>query len=390
MTVTYPKGFSAAGIAAGIRHGDGPDVALVVNNGPRYQAALVTTSNRFAAAPVHLSRRHVANNQAKAVILNAGCANACTGDQGVDDATTMATTTAGLLGCAAEDVVVCSTGMIGENLPMDKVTAGIKAAYQALSDSDEAGYDAADAILTTDTHSKTVELESEDGSWRIGAMIKGAGMLAPGMATMLCVITTDAVISGADLQHALEHVNATTLNRVDSDGCMSTNDTVTLLSSGASGVAVSVEDFSDGLHEVMSLLAQLLVQDAEGVNHTVAITVADADSEDGAQQAARAISRSNLVKCAIFGNDPNWGRIVSELGAVPKDVVAFDPAKVSVSINDVCVFANGTQATDRSAVSMDDQHVTIDVNVGSGTHSATVLTNDLTHDYVHINSDYSS
>lgn len=390
MSVTYPKGFVAAGVAGGIRSGSGPDCALVVNEGPLQAAAVQLTSNRFCAAPVRLTRSHAANGVARAVVLNAGCANACTGSKGAEDALAMAQAVASAIGCAHEDVLVCSTGMIGENLPMDKVLPAIAEASGALASDDKAGADAAAAIITTDTHAKPVEWESPDGSWRIGAMIKGAGMLAPGMATMLCVMTTDADVQADVLDRALADATRQTLNRVDSDGCMSTNDTVVAMASGASGASPSADELLDGFKAVMDRLSHLLIEDAEGVNHMVEITVCDAASEDGAEAAARAISRSNLVKCAIYGNDPNWGRIVSELGTVPEDVLPFDYDNVSVTVNGVTVFAEGTQAADRSDVDMSEPYVAIDVAVNSGTHSATVLSNDLTHDYIHINADYSS
>ncbi|MDO5746963.1 MAG: bifunctional glutamate N-acetyltransferase/amino-acid acetyltransferase ArgJ [Actinomycetaceae bacterium] len=390
MTATIPKGFRAAGAAAGIRSGKGPDIALVVNDGPDNVAAVQLTTNRFCAAPVKLTRLHAENSRAKAVILNAGCANACTGKKGSDDALTMACETAAALGCRPKDILVCSTGMIGTYLPMEKVRAGITACVESLS-ADEAAADAASqAILTTDTHPKTVLWTSPDKQWSIGAMIKGAGMLAPGMATMLCVMTTDAAVEPSEFAAALAEAVDVTLNRVDSDGCMSTNDSVIALASGASGVSPSKEQLAKALTDVLADLSMQLICDAEGVNHTIAITVKDAATQEGAVAAARAISRSNLVKCAIFGNDPNWGRILSELGTVSADVLPFEADNVSVTINDVCIFAHGGVARPRDEVDMSSQHVRIDVSAGSGDASATVLSNDLSHDYVHENSAYSS
>lgn len=390
MSVTHAKGFMAAGVAAGIRKGDGPDVALVVNQGPAFDVAVTTTTNRFAAACVNTTKRHAANGQARAVVLNAGCANACTGRQGAVDALAMAQHTAQNCNIDVNDVLVCSTGMIGENLPMAKVTSGIRAATVALCDTPQAGMDAANAILTTDTHAKTVTYDAPDAPWRIGAMIKGAGMLAPGMATMLCVITTDAHIPAEQLQACLNAATAKTLNRVDSDGCMSTNDTVVLMASGASGCTPNPQDFFKALMHVMHDLAYQLISDAEGVNHRVAITVKNAANETAAEVAARAIARSNLVKCAIYGNDPNWGRIVSELGTIPEELLPFNPAQVDVIINGVTVFTGATQGEPRDSVDMSPVDVNITIDINNGSAEATVLTNDLTHDYIHINADYSS
>ncbi len=387
MSVTAPAGFRAAGVAAGIRSGVGPDVALVVNDGPQQVAAAVFTSNRVQAAPVQWSRQAVSDGVAHAVVLNAGGANACTGAAGFQDTHRTAEHVAEVLGCSAGDVLVCSTGLIGERLPLDRLVGGVDAAAAALSA--EGGVDAALAIMTTDTVPKTVQVVAD--GWSVGGMAKGAGMLAPGLATMLCVLTTDAVVDAADAQAALRRATRVTFDRVDSDGCMSTNDSVVLLASGASGVVADVAALTEALTGACASLARALVADAEGASHDIAVTVRGATTEDAAVAVARAVTRSNLFKAAVFGNDPNWGRILSAVGTVPEEVAAFEVDEVDVAVNGVLVCKGGGAYEPRDHVRMAGRReVRIVVDLHAGPAEATVWTNDLTHDYVHENSAYST
>lgn len=387
MSVTAPQGFRAAGVAAGLKSSGARDVALVVNDGPAQSVAAVFTSNRVQAAPVVWSRQAVADGVAHAVVLNSGGANACTGPEGFGDTHGTAEHVAAVLGCSAGDVVVCSTGLIGERLPMDRLTAGVDAAAAALAAG--GGPDAALAIMTTDSVPKTVVVE-RDG-WTVGGMAKGAGMLAPGLATMLSVVTTDAEASAEDLDVALREAVRTTFDRVDSDGCMSTNDTVVLLASGASGRSVTRAELTQAVTEACATLARALVADAEGASHDVAVTVVGASDEDAAVAVARAVTRSNLFKAAVFGNDPNWGRILSAAGTVPVDVAPFEADQVDVSINGVQVCRAGGVGEDRSLVDLAAQReVRVEIDLHAGSSTATVWTNDLTHDYVHENSAYST
>lgn len=388
MSVCSPKGFRAAGVTAGIKASGRPDVALVVNDGPLAVAAGVFTENRFAAAPVLWSRQVVADGEVRAVILNSGGANACTGPEGFADTHNTAEHVAEVLGAAgvdvgAGDIAVCSTGLIGERLPMEKLIAGVDAAVAELSP--EGGPDAAVSIMTTDTVPKTASVST--GGYTVGGMAKGAGMLAPALATMLVVVTTDAVIDGELADSALRIATSLTFDRIDSDGCMSTNDTVLLLASGASGVAPDPASFTDALTEVCADLARQLIGDAEGASKDIEITVRNAVTEADALLAARAVSRSNLLKCAIHGEDPNWGRILSAVGTVP---AAFEPENVDVAINDVWVCRSGGVGDSRDLVDMSGRLVRIVVDLGAGSASASVLTNDLTADYVHENSAYST
>ncbi len=388
--VTAPRGFTASGVAAGIKHTEGAlDLALVVNEGPVFASAGVFTSNRVVAAPVTLTRSHLASANLKAIILNSGGANACTGQAGFHDAQESAQHLAPLLGCEVKEVGVCSTGMIGQRLPMDKIFHGTDAAVAALASTPEAGARAADAIRTTDTVPKTYEFSSQEG-WKIGAMAKGAGMLAPGLATMLCVITSDAILDDEMAAAALSEAVRTTFNRTDSDGCMSTNDSVILLASGASGVAPSEEDFTEALRSACANLARQLLADAEGASHDIEITVAHASDEAAGEAVARAVSRSNLFKTAVFGNDPNWGRILSEVGTVPESLAPFEPEQIDVSINGVMVCRNGGVGEDRSLVDMTPREVQVLIDLKAGEENVVLWTNDLTHDYVHENSAYSS
>ncbi|KON71916.1 MULTISPECIES: bifunctional glutamate N-acetyltransferase/amino-acid acetyltransferase ArgJ [Cellulosimicrobium] len=403
MTVTTPQGFRAAGVAAGLKSTGARDVALVVNDGPLDVAAAVLTTNRVFAAPVAWTRQAVSDGRATAVVLNSGGANACTGPEGFADTHRTAEHVADVLSTSAGDVLVCSTGLIGVRLPLEKLLAGVDAAAAALADpvaTVDGGGDAALAIMTTDTVPKTVSVVREvsdatatDGAatWSVGGMAKGAGMLAPGLATMLCVLTTDAVVDAATADAALRAATRTTFDRVDSDGCMSTNDTVILLASGASGVEVTLDELTDAVTEASASLARQLVADAEGASHDVAVTVVNASSEDAAVAVARAVTRSNLFKAAIFGNDPNWGRIVSAVGTVPEDVAPFDALLLDVTVNDVQVCRAGGVGEPRELVDLAaEREVRVEIDLHAGSASATVWTNDLTHDYVHENSAYSS
>jgi len=385
VSVTAAKGFTAAGVTAGLKASGKPDLALVVNEGPDAHAAAVFTSNRFTAAPVQWSQQAVANGRLAAVVLNSGGANACTGSAGLADAQQMAEWTAAEVGCDVADVAVCSTGLIGVRLPMDAVLTGIQLAAQDLANT--GGPSAAAAIMTTDTVAKESIHTSPDG-WTIGGMAKGAGMLAPALATMLVVITTDAVVEPAQLDEALRTATGFTFDRTDSDGCMSTNDTVLLLASGAARVQADPAEFSEALTGVCADLAKQLLADAEGSAHDIEVRVEGAASEADALAVARAIARSNLFKCAIFGNDPNWGRVLASAGTVP---AAYDPEHVDVAFNGVRVFVDGQLGADRSEVDLTKgREVLVEVNLHAGEAAAAIWTNDLTYDYVKENAEYST
>ena len=390
MSVTFAQGFSAAGVEAGISAVEGKkDLALVVNNGPLDMAAGVFTSNRFCAAPVQWTRKIVADGHVKAVILNSGGANACTGQPGYEQSKATAQKVAALIGAKDSDVAVCSTGLIGELLPLDHVLSGADKAFAALADTAQAGADASHAIMTTDTKPKTVELEGSNG-FHVGGMVKGSGMIAPQLATMLCVITTDAVVSAGQLQAALNAGVEMSFNRIDVDGCMSTNDTVLLLASGASGIEPDPDEFNDLVAQATASLARQIIGDGEGASHDIRVKVIGATTEDAALACGRAVAASNLLKCAISGNDPNWGRIVSSLGTVPPEVAPYDSNKVTVDVNGVRICENGGAGRDRSEVDMTPREVHIDIDLHAGNAEATVWTDDLTHEYVHINADYES
>ncbi|SED89887.1 bifunctional glutamate N-acetyltransferase/amino-acid acetyltransferase ArgJ [Ruania alba] len=387
MTTTSPAGFRAAGVTAGLKASGTPDVALVVNDGPTKVGAAVFTTNRVVGAPVLWSRQVVSDGVVEAVLLNSGGANVCTGPDGFADTHHSAERAAEALGVSAADVVVCSTGLIGERLPMDKLLPGISAAAEALTA--DSGLDAAQAIMTTDTVPKTTHMV-RDG-WSVGGMAKGAGMLAPAMATMLSVLTTDAVVDPAIARRVLHAATSVTFDRVDSDGCMSTSDTVVLLASGASGVEPSEAELTQALTDAAADLSRQLVADAEGASHDIAVEVTGATSTDAALAVARAVTRSNLVKAAVFGNDPNWGRILAQVGTVPVEVAPFDADQVDVSINGVMICRSGAAHADRSRVDLAAQReVRIVIDLHAGDATATVWTNDLTHDYVHENSAYST
>jgi glutamate N-acetyltransferase/amino-acid N-acetyltransferase len=383
MSVTTPRGFRAAGVTAGLKASGRPDVALVVNDGPDHHAAAVFTGNRVEAAPVTWSRTVVADGRVDAVVLNSGGANACTGAPGFQDTHRTAEHVGAALGIAPGDVVVCSTGLIGERLPMDLLLGGIDSAVAGLAA--DGGPAAAEAIMTTDTLAKTA-VERRDG-WSVGGMAKGAGMLAPSLATMLVVLTTDAVADAGTLDAALRAATAETFDRLDSDGSTSTNDTVLLLASGASGVAPDAAELRAAVTTACAGLAHQLLADAEGSTKDIAITVEGAASTADAVEVARAVARDNLVKCALFGSDPNWGRI---LAAVGMTTALFDPDRVSVGINGVEVCRDGAGAEDRSLVDMSGRAVAITIGLQAGAESATVLTNDLSLAYVHENSAYST
>ena len=381
--MSFPKGFRAAGVSAGLKASGNKDLALVVNDGPIFSAAAVFTSNRCKANPILWSQEAIKSGFARAIVLNSGGANCYTGPEGFQTTHATAEELAGLLEVGAADVQVCSTGLIGELLDKDKLLAGVQSAFAALSTED--GEDAAEAIMTTDTVSKVATREGS--GYRLGGMAKGAGMLAPALATMLVVITTDAEIEPNEMDVALREATRFSFDRLDSDGAMSTNDQVTLMASGASGIRPDMGEFQELLSELCKELALKLLDDAEGASHNIHISVSGAASEEDALEVGRAIARNNLFKTAIFGNDPNWGRILAAIGTTS---AAFDPYDIDVSINSVLISAKGMPARERSEVDLSGSEVRIDIDLRSGQHAATVITNDLTHAYVEENSAYSS
>jgi glutamate N-acetyltransferase/amino-acid N-acetyltransferase len=384
VSVTAAKGFRAAGVAAGIKASGRSDVALVVNDGPQRHAAGVFTGNRIKAAPVLWSEQVVKGGHVVAVVLNAGNANACTGAVGFQHAHRTAEEVARVLNDSAAQVAVCSTGLIGEYLPIDKLLTGVHAASAVLDAG--GGNAAAQAIMTTDTVPKEATAISPAG-WTVGGMAKGAAMLAPGLATMLVVLTTDAVADAPTLGQALRAATAKTFDRLDSDGCMSTNDTVLLLASGASGIEADGDELSAAVTQVCAALADKLIDDCEGASKVIEIEVLGAVSESEAVDVARAVSRSNLLKCAIHGQDPNWGRILSALGTTS---ATFDDDGVDVAINGVWVCRSSTIGDDRSLVDMSARRVAITIDLHAGAAAAKLLTTDLTAEYVRENSAYST
>ena len=387
MSVTAPQGFRAAGVKAGLKKSDDPDVAVVLNDGPSRSAAAVFTSNRVQAAPVIWTRQVVRGGRVKAVVLNSGGANACTGPLGFQDTHATAEHLAAALGgddVGAGEIAVCSTGLIGERLPMDKLLPGVDAAVAEASRA--GGLAAADAIRTTDTVVK-IAFRRGTGGYTVGGMAKGAGMLAPALATMLCVLTTDADLPAAELDAALRSATAVTFDRLDTDGCMSTNDTVLLLASAAAGVIPDRGEFATTLTEVCADLARQLQLDAEGAEKMITIEVVGAASESDAVTAGRAVARNDLLKCAIGGEDPNWGRVLSAVGTT--DAV-FEPDRLNVAINGIWVCRHGAAGDERSKVDLKPKDVTITVDLSAGPHSAIILTTDLTAAYVHENSAYST
>jgi glutamate N-acetyltransferase/amino-acid N-acetyltransferase len=383
MSVTAAKGFLASGVSAGLKSSGKKDVALIVNQGPNYDAAAVFTSNKVKAAPVIWTQGIIKNKKLKAAVLNSGGANACTGPDGFADTHKTAEYVAELLSIGAIEVGVCSTGLIGNRLDMSKLIKGIEQAHQHLKN--DGGDDAAEAIITTDSHKKTAKLETQ--GWNIGAIIKGAGMLAPDMATMLCVITTDADISDLDHQLILQSATDKTLNRIDSDGCTSTNDTVILMSSGASGIKPSEGDFMKQLQLIMSDLASLLINDAEGATKVITIDVINAKSESDAVNVGRSIARNNLLKCAMFGEDPNWGRILAAVGTAE---ASLNSDLIDVYLNGIQVCRNGAAIASPEKVNLKERSINIKVDLKMGNDKATIFTNDLSTQYVHENSAYST
>jgi glutamate N-acetyltransferase / amino-acid N-acetyltransferase len=385
MSVTAPLGFRAAGVAAGLKQSGLPDVAVVLNDGPSRAAAAVFTRNRVQAAPVRWSRQVVAGGRVRAVVLNSGGANACTGPEGFQDTHATAEHLAELIKDSPGEIAVCSTGLIGERLAMAKLLTGVETAVATADRT--GGLPAADAIRTTDTVVKIAFRRDNSKKYTIGGMAKGAGMLAPGLATMLCVLTTDADVDAAGLDAALRSATSATFDRLDTDGCMSTNDTVLLLASGATGVRPEHSDFTRLLTEVCADLTRQLQLDAEGAHKMITIEVVGAASEPDAVTAGRAIARSNLFKCAITGEDPNWGRVLAAVGTT--DAV-FEPDRLNVAINGVWVCRNGAAGDERSKVDLSGRDVTVTVDLSAGPQSAIILTTDLTTDYVHENSAYST
>jgi glutamate N-acetyltransferase/amino-acid N-acetyltransferase len=383
LSVSFPEGFRAAGVASGLKASGNKDVALVVNDGPKHAAAAVFTSNRCKANPILWSQEVIKSGLARAIILNSGGANCYTGPQGFQTTHATAEKVGELLGTGAAEILVCSTGLIGEQLDRDKLLSGAQEAFSTLAA--DGGARAAEAIMTTDTVPK---LATRQGSgYRLGGMAKGAGMLAPALATMLVVITTDADLEPQELDTALRKATRLSFDRLDSDGAMSTNDQVTLMASGASGVKPEPAEFQELLTAICQELALKLLDDAEGASHNIHIKVRGAASESDALEVGRAIARNNLFKTAIFGNDPNWGRILAAIGTTS---AAFDPYDIDVSMNSVLISAKGMPAADRSEVDLSGREVVIEIDLHSGDQTATVVTNDLTHAYVEENSAYSS
>jgi glutamate N-acetyltransferase / amino-acid N-acetyltransferase len=384
--VTAPDGFRAAGIAAGIKPGGIPDLTVVVNDGPSDAAAGVFTTNKVKAAPVLWSQQVLGAGKVKAVVLNSGGANACTGPDGFADTHHTAEKLAEVLGIGAAEVAVCSTGLIGARLPMDALLPGVETCVDALGDDATAGLAAATAVMTTDTVPKQAALRHPDG-WTIGGFAKGAGMCAPNMATMLAVLSTDAVLDQVRLDHALRLAVGDTFNRLDIDGGTSTNDTVLLLSSGASGVSVPADEFAAALTTLASDLVAQLQADAEGVTKHVSITVRGVASEAEAVAAAKVVAEDNLCKTAFFASDPNWGRIAMAIGNAP---TAFDPQLLDITLNGAVVCKAGETGVDRAEADLSGKQIEVLIDLHAGTGSATVLTTDLSHAYVEENSAYSS
>lgn len=383
MSVTAPQGFLASGVVAGLKASGKPDVSVLQNTGPSFAAACVFTSNRCKANPVLWSEQVIADGEVRAIATNSGGANCYTGSRGFQTTHATAERIAAALGIGAGDVLVCSTGLIGEQLDEVKLFAGFDAAIEALNVN--GGQDAANAIMTTDTVAKTAVYRGDD--WSIGGMAKGAGMLAPALATMLVYLTTDADLNADELDSALRTATSMSFDRIDSDGCQSTNDTVSLMASGASGVRPDLAEFTTALSELCLDLALQLIRDAEGASHDIAITTVGAASEADAVDVGRSVARSNLFKCAIFGNDPNWGRILAAVGTTS---ATFDPQRIDVSMNGVMICRDGEPGESRDLVDMTARDVQILINLKSGDSSATLWTNDLTTDYVHENSAYST
>jgi glutamate N-acetyltransferase/amino-acid N-acetyltransferase len=377
-----PLGFRSASIAAGLKSTGALDLTLIENQGPRFTSAAVFTTNKVVAAPVIWSRQVAKGGTVRAVVLNSGGANACTGPQGFADTHRTAEHVGQLLNLSSAEVIVCSTGLIGELLPMDKLISGLDTISKNLSN--DGLQSSAQAIMTTDSVPK-VASASVEGT-QFAGIAKGAGMLAPALATMLSVVMTDAIVS-ENSQEIFQRVTDRTFNRIDSDGCTSTNDTVLFMSSGASGTTISDQDLEMALMDVCGSLAEQLIADAEGSTKTVAITVLNAATEQDAVEVGRACARNNLLKAAIFGGDPNWGRVLAAVGTADAHL---DPLKIDVRLNGVQVCTNSAPDADKTTVNFASRLVEIEIDLKVGNSSATILTNDLTHDYVHENSAYSS
>jgi glutamate N-acetyltransferase/amino-acid N-acetyltransferase len=386
VSVTGPQGFRAAGVTAGIKANGRPDLALVVNDGPEFTAAGVFTRNKVKAAPVLWSQQVVSTGTLRAVVLNSGGANACTGPEGFQTAHATAEKAAELLGCGAIDIAICSTGLIGAQLPRETVLAGVDKAAGALESTAEAGLAAATAIMTTDTVPKEARHVDEAG-WSVGGLTKGAGMIAPSMATMLSVVTTDAVVDAATLEESLRAAVRVSFDRLDVDGSMSTNDTVLVLASGASGVTPEPAALTAAFTAVCKDLAKQMQADAEGVTKRILVRVTGAANEDDAVTIARTVARDSLVKTALFGSDPNWGRVAAAAGYADADL---DPEKLDVTINGALLCAGGVAAGDRTAADLSGEDILVEVSLGLGDGVAEILTTDLSHAYVEENSAYSS
>lgn len=386
MSVTAPGGFRAAGVAAGIKAEGKLDLALVVNDGPDQHAAGVFTRNKVQAAPVLWSRQVLAEGRLRAVVLNSGGANACTGPEGFQTTHATAERAAELLGCGAIEIAVCSTGLIGAQLPRESLLAGLGEAAKGLDGTGQAGTDAATAVLTTDNHPKQAVFRADAG-WTIGGFAKGSGMIAPAMATMLVTLTTDAVVDRADLDTALRSATGRTFDRLDIDGGTSTNDTVLVLASGASGVRVGVEELSEALTTVCTDLVDQLQADAEGVTKHVTIAVSGAANETEALAVGRAVARDNLCKTAFFASDPNWGRIAMAVGNAEAEL---DPTRLEIVLNGVVVCKDGQAHGDRMAADLSGRDILVEIGLGVGEASGAIRTTDLSHAYVEENSAYSS
>ena len=382
MSVTFAEGFTAGSIASGLKSNGKLDLTVIHNLGPKDDAAAVFTSNRAKANPVLWSMEAIKDGAARAVVLNSGGANCYTGAQGFQTTHKSAELVAEALDLSAQDVLVCSTGLIGDQLDTTKLYPAIGSACQSMST--DGGLESAQAIMTTDSVPKLATATSAAG-WKIGGMAKGAGMLAPALATMLVVITTDAEVS--DIDDHLRAATSVSFDRLDSDGCTSTNDTVILMSSGASGITADAKEFQELLVDVCMDLARQLMKDAEGAAHEIAIEVSGAASESDALEVGRAIARNNLFKTAIYGNDPNWGRILAAIGTTSAE---YDPYNIDVEINGVRVSSKGGPDQDRSLVNLVPREVFIRIGLNAGNERATILTNDLTKEYVIENSEYSS
>ena len=376
-----PKGFVSGATAAGLKSSGALDLTIIQNLGPSKFASAVFTTNKVVAAPVIWSRQVIQDNEVSAVVLNSGGANACTGPQGFADTHRTAELVAKKLDISSGDVVVCSTGLIGELLPMSKIESGI----EKISLNSESFENSARAIMTTDSVPKMATVSFEGVT--ISGIAKGAGMLAPALATMLAVVMTDAIVDQDVAESAFKRAIDLSFNRIDSDGCTSTNDTVLFMASGASGVKLNGEKLTELLTEICGSLAAQLIADAEGASKTIAIKVINALSEADAVEVGRANARNNLLKCAIFGGDPNWGRVLAATGTANAE---FDPSKIDVKLNGIQVCKASAPAEDRNLVRFDDRLVEIEINLNAGVASATILTNDLTHDYVHENSAYAT